>query len=127
MAGSIIELQPGALREMHWHPNADEWQYYLSGTAEMTVFLAEATAVTESFNAGDVGYVPMGAGHYIKNTGTDVCRILIGFNNGHYEAIDLSEWLASNPDDVLATTFGLSADIIKKLPVKKLFIAPPTT
>ena len=127
MAGSIIELQPGALREMHWHPNADEWQYYLSGTAEMTVFLAEATAVTESFNAGDVGYVPMGAGHYIKNTGTDVCRILIGFNNGHYEAIDLSEWLASNPDDVLTTTFGLSADIVKKLPAKKVFIAPPTT
>jgi len=36
---------------MHWHPNADEWQYYLTGTAEMTVFLVEATAVTEHFNA----------------------------------------------------------------------------
>ena len=125
MTGSVIELQPGALREMHWHPNADEWQYYLAGTAEMTVFLAEATAVTEHFNAGDVGYVPMGAGHYIKNTGDEVCRILIGFNNGNYEAIDLSQWLASNPKDVIATNLGIRESIVNKLPQGKLFAIPP--
>jgi len=124
MTGSIIELQPDALREMHWHPNADEWQYYLSGTAEMTVFLAEATAVIEHFNAGDVGYVPMGAGHYIKNTGTTVCRILIGFNSGNYEAIDFSEWLAGNPKDVLTTNLGVDKSIIDQLPQHKLFGVP---
>lgn len=124
MTGSILELQLGALREMHWHPNADEWQYYLCGQAEMTVFLAEATAVTEEFNAGDVGYVPMGAGHYIKNKGTDVCRILIGFNSGRYEAIDLSEWLAGNPADVLKTNLGLELNVVRKLPKGKLFVVP---
>lgn len=66
MTGSVLELQPGALREMHWHPNADEWQYFISGQAELSVFLAEGTIITEQYNAGDVGYVPMGAGHYIK-------------------------------------------------------------
>ncbi|TDO23987.1 cupin domain-containing protein [Pedobacter duraquae] len=124
MTGSIIELQPGALREMHWHPNADEWQYYISGTAEMTVFLAEATAVTEQFNAGDVGYVPMGAGHYIKNNGDDVCRILIGFNSGHYESIDLSAWLAGNPKDVVSTNLFIDDALTDKLPEGKLFIVP---
>jgi oxalate decarboxylase len=124
MTGSIIELQPGAMREMHWHPNADEWQYYLSGQAEMSVFLAEATVVKEEFNAGDVGYVPMGAGHYIKNTGTTVCRILIGFNSGRYESIDLSEWLSSNPADVVATNFGLADGETEKLPNRKMFIVP---
>ncbi len=123
MAGSVIELEPGGLREMHWHPNADEWQYYLDGNAEMTVFLAEGNAVTEQFEAGDVGYVPMGAGHYIKNIGSEVCRILIGFNSGHYEAIDLSEWLAGNPVDVLATNLGLPREIANKLPHKSVFIA----
>ncbi|TQR95480.1 cupin domain-containing protein [Paenibacillus ottowii] len=124
MAGSVIELEPGGLREMHWHPNADEWQYYLDGKAEMTVFLAEGNAVTEQFEAGDVGYVPMGAGHYIQNTGPDVCRILIGFNSGHYEAIDLSEWMAGNPVDVLATNLNLPREIADKLPHKSVFIAP---
>jgi len=125
MAGSVIELQPGALRELHWHPNADEWQYYLQGQAEMGVFLAEGKAVIEGFEAGDVGYVPMGAGHYIKNTGSDVLKILIGFNSGHYQAIDLSEWLAGNPADVLATNLGLPRDVVAKLPKKTIFAAPP--
>lgn len=124
ITGSLLELQPGALREMHWHPNADEWQYYISGQAEMTVFLAEATAVTEQFNAGDIGYAPMGCGHYIKNTGTEVCRILIGFNSGQYESIDLSEWLAGNPADLLAGNFDVDKELISKLPASGQFIVP---
>ena len=82
------------------------------------------TAVTENFNTGDIGYVPMGAGHYIKNTGTSVCRVLIGFNSGHYQAIDLGEWLAGNPKDVLATNFGVGTGLINKWPQRKLFAVP---
>lgn len=124
MAGSLLELQPGALRELHWHPNADEWQYYISGSAEMGVFLAEGHAVTEHLKAGDIGYVPMGAGHYIKNTGKDVLRVLIGFNSGHYEAIDISDWLAGNPADVLMTNLGLSQEEAAQLPKTTIFVAP---
>lgn len=124
MTGSVLELQPGALREMHWHPNADEWQYFISGQAELSVFLAEGTIVTEQCSAGDVGYVPMGAGHYIKNTGDSVCKILIGFNSGTYESIDISEWLAGNPKDVVETNFGLKEGEIEKFPKHKLFIQP---
>jgi hypothetical protein len=53
------------------------------GTAEMTIFLAKGQVVAEQFAAGDVGYAPMGAGHYIKNTGAEVCRVLIGFDSRH--------------------------------------------
>lgn len=122
MAGSVLEIEPGAMRELHWHPNADEWQYYLSGSAEMAVFLAEGQVVTEQFEAGDVGYAPMGAGHYIKNTGGDVLRVLIGFNSGHYQSNDLSAWLSTNPPDVLATNLGLSREVVKELPHGEAFI-----
>lgn len=122
MAGSLLELQPGALRELHWHPNADEWQYYISGTAEMMVFLAEGHAVKEQFAAGDVGYVPMGAGHYIKNTGNEVLTILIGFNSGDYEAIDLSSWISGNPGDVLMVNLNVSEKTAAQLPKDTLFI-----
>ncbi len=124
MAGSVLEIEPGAMRELHWHPNADEWQYYLSGTAEMAVFLAEGQVVTEQFEAGDAGYAPMGAGHYIKNTGDDVLRVLIGFNAGVYETVDLSQWIAANPTDVLATNFGQPASLFEKFPRRDVFIAP---
>jgi oxalate decarboxylase len=124
MAGSVLEIEPGAMRELHWHPNADEWQYYLEGSAEMTVFLAEGHAVREQFEAGDVGYAPMGAGHYIRNTGDDVLRVLIGFNSGHYESNDLSAWIAANPPDVLATNLGLPRATVKRLPHEPLFMVP---
>lgn len=125
LAGVSMRLAPGGMRELHWHPNADEWQYYISGTAEMTVFLAQGQAVTELFAAGDVGYVPMGAGHYIKNTGSEVCRLLLGFNSGYYQAIDLSNWLASNPQALLAGNFGISAELAAKLPAAERFMVPP--
>jgi Thermophilic glucose-6-phosphate isomerase and related metalloenzymes len=62
------------MRELHWHPHADEWQYYLEGAAEMAVYLGMGHAVTEQFVTGDIGYVPMGAGHYIRNTGSGILR-----------------------------------------------------
>ncbi len=31
IAAALVEVEPGAMREMHWHPNADEWQYWLRG------------------------------------------------------------------------------------------------
>src|SRR5713226_2245248 len=34
---AMVTLHPGGLRELHWHPNADEWQYYISGKGRMTV------------------------------------------------------------------------------------------
>ena len=124
MAGSLLEIEPGAMRELHWHPNADEWQYYIEGTAEMSVFLAEGQVVTEQFEAGDVGYAPMGSGHYIKNTGPGVLRVLIGFNSGHYQANDLSAWLAANPTDVISTNLGLNRDLVKELPKGEHFFVP---
>lgn len=124
MAGSLLEIEPGAMRELHWHPNADEWQYYIEGTAEMAVFLAEGQVVMEEFEAGDVGYAPMGTGHYIRNTGSTLLRVLVGFNNGHYEANDLSAWLATNPLDVLATNLGVSRETAARLPRGQVFFVP---
>jgi oxalate decarboxylase len=122
ITGTIFEIEPGGLREMHWHPNADEWQYIIQGNCEMGVFLAEATFVKEQMEAGDVGYVPMGAGHYIKNTGKEKLIILIGFNSGRYEAIDLTTWISGNPKDLLEGNFSIGGDLAAKLPKTDAFI-----
>ena len=71
MTGALMRIKPGGLRELHWHPNADEWQYYINGRGRMTVFGSHGRARTEEFGAGDVGYVPQGYGHYIENVGTE--------------------------------------------------------
>ncbi len=115
MTGAILKLKPLAIREMHWHPNADEWQYYLKGKARMTVFGSEGRKITRDFEPGDVGYVPMGYGHYIESIGEEECEMLAVFNSGDYQEISLSQWLASNPAYLLQTNLGISSDIVKGL------------
>ena len=85
------------MRELHWHPNADEWQYVLEGKVSVTMFGSGGRYRTETLDTGDVGYIPQGYGHSIENVGATKCRVLIGFNSGVYENIDLSEWIAGNP------------------------------
>jgi oxalate decarboxylase len=123
ITGVVLDLEPGALREPHWHPNADEWQYFIKGKAKMTVFGSHSRVRTEEFKAGDSGYVPRGYGHYIENVGDGPVRVLIGFNSGDYQEISLSTWLAANPDAVLADNFKTSDELIAKFPKHRVFIA----
>ncbi len=122
--GEILDLEPGALRELHWHPNADEWQYVIDGDLSVTMFGSHGRFRIEQLHAGDVGYIPQGYGHSIENVGSKPSRTLIGFNTGIYEAIDLSAWIAGNPIDVLATNFNKPASLFEKFPRKDVFISP---
>jgi oxalate decarboxylase len=63
----------------------------------------------------------MGAGHYIRNTGSGILRLLIGLNNDHSH--DLNTWLASNPPDVRAANLGLPLTVAETVPRETLFIA----
>ncbi|WFU19861.1 cupin domain-containing protein [Bradyrhizobium sp. CB3481] len=123
ITGVILDLDPGALRTLHWHPNADEWQYVIDGEVSVTLFGSHGRFRTERLEKGDVGYIPQGYGHSIENVGSRVARILIGFNAGIYETIDLSQWIAANPKDVLATNFGQPAELFGKFPDRDVFIA----
>jgi oxalate decarboxylase len=125
IAGAVLELEPGALRELHWHPTADEWQYVYQGRVSVTLFGANGRHRTETLEQGDVGYIPQGYGHSLENVGKGRCRVLIGFNSGVYEDIDLSEWMAANPADVLATNFGRPEAVFRKFPTRDVFIAEP--
>jgi oxalate decarboxylase len=123
VTGVVLELEPGALRELHWHPTADEWQYVLEGNISVTSFGSHGRHRIETLEQGDVGYIPQGYGHSVKNVGDKKCRILIGFNTGVYQTIDLSQWLAGNPPDVLATNFGKPAALVEEFPHRDVFIA----
>jgi oxalate decarboxylase len=123
MNGAVMELQPGAVREPHWHPNGNEWFYLLSGQMRVTLFGSSARARTEDFAEGDVGYVPQGYGHYLENTGAAPCRILLAFDNGHYQEISLSTWLAANPTRLVADNLDLTDATVNRFPDHRIFIA----
>lgn len=123
ITGVMLDLEPGALRELHWHPTADEWQYVIAGEISVTLFGSHGRYRIEKLERGDVGYIPQGYGHSIENAGTTPCRVLIGFNTGVYASIDLSQWIAGNPTDVLATNFGKPPALFEKFPRTVVFIA----
>lgn len=116
ISGAIVTLKPGALRELHWHPNASEWQFWIAGQARMTVFNAKGDARTMDFHANDVGFVPKMAGHYIENTGNEDCVFLELFPTGKFEQISLNRWLRALPMQVAMAHTNLSEAEIGSIP-----------
>jgi oxalate decarboxylase len=108
VAAALVEVEPGGLRELHWHPNADEWQYYLSGRGRMTVFASSGKARTFDYQAGDVGYVPFAMGHYVENTGDEPLRFLEMFRSDRFADVSLAQWMALTPPELVQAHLNLS-------------------
>jgi oxalate decarboxylase len=122
IAAALVEVDPGGMRELHWHPNADEWQYYIAGSARMTVFGAEGTANTFDYQAGDVGYIPFPMGHYIENTGQTTLRFLEMFRSDRYADVSLDQWLALTPPELVRAHLDLDRRTIAAFSKRKQLI-----
>jgi len=124
VASALITVEPGGMREMHWHPNADEWQYYLRGQARMTVFNTGPKATTTDFRAGDVGVLRKNLGHYVENTGSDVMQFVGVFRAPRYEEVSLAEWLGHVPPELVMQHFNLTREDLEKLPREARGVVP---
>ncbi|SPU21143.1 oxalate decarboxylase [Niallia circulans] len=119
IAAALVEVEPGAMREMHWHPNNDEWQYYLTGQARMTVFTGNGVARTFDYRAGDVGYVPFATGHYIQNTGNESVWFLEMFKSDRFEDVSLNQWLALTPTELVQHNINVDSKFTDQLRKEK--------
>src|SRR6201988_886097 len=124
IAAAVVTLKPGGLRELHWHPNADEWQFFISGKGRMTVFATGGRARTMDFETGDVGYVQKTLPHYIENTGDTDLKFLEMFKSSYYQDLGLSEWLAHTPPELVAAHLHLDKATLDALPREKPVIMP---
>nr|WP_154983081.1 oxalate decarboxylase family bicupin [Paenibacillus xylanexedens] len=115
VAAALVEIKPGAMRELHWHPNADEWQYYLTGEGRMTVFGGNGIARTFDYRAGDVGYVPVAMGHYIQNTEKDTLWFLEIFRSDRFEDVSLNQWMALTPRDLVRDNLNAPPELLDAL------------
>lgn len=116
IAAAIETIKPGALREMHWHPNADEWQYWITGQGRMGVFNAGPNVQTMDFRAGDVGVVKRNLGHYIQNTGTTDVQVLAVFKTSEYQEVSLSDWLTHTPPELVAQHLNIDPAVLRRFP-----------
>ncbi|MET4279422.1 MULTISPECIES: cupin domain-containing protein [unclassified Bradyrhizobium] len=116
VAAALVTVRPGGIREMHWHPNADEWQYYIKGKARMTVFDTGPNALTMDFNAGDIGYVRRNLGHYVENVGDTDLQFIGVFRASRYEEVSLSNWLTHTPPKLVAQHLNIDERTIAGWP-----------
>jgi oxalate decarboxylase len=119
IAAALVTLKPGALRELHWHPNASEWQFWLAGKGRITIVTNEQRARTMDFNANDVGYVPRVAGHYIENTGKDDVMFLEMFKADRFVDVSLNQWIRRMPPEMATAHLNLSPDQLAKIPAEE--------
>jgi oxalate decarboxylase len=123
-AAAHVIVKPGGLRELHWHENADEWQYYIQGKGRMTVFFTDAKARTADFNEGDVGYVPRTFGHYIENTGDTDLIYLELFRAPEFQDLSLSEWVSHTPPELVMAHLNITRETLDKIPKVKTPVVP---
>lgn len=119
IAAALVEIKPGAMRELHWHPNNDEWQYYLSGKGRMTVFAGNGAARTFNVRAGDVGYVPFAYGHYIQNTGDRSIWFLEMFRSDRFADVSLNQWMALTPHQLVESNLNVGPLLMDALRKQK--------
>jgi oxalate decarboxylase len=124
IAMAMVTLRPGGLRELHWHPNADEWQYYIVGKGRMTVVSTGNKARTLDFQAGDVGYVQKTLLHYIENTGDTDLIFLEMFKSSYYQDLSLSEWLTHTPPELVMAHLNVDKATLDAMPKDKTVILP---
>lgn len=124
ISAAWVELQPGAIRELHWHTNNDEWQYWVAGHARMTVFGSSGKARTFDYYAGDVGYVPFGMGHYFENVGDEPVQMLELFRSDRFVDVSLNQWLGLTPPEVVAATLNLDAATVAAMRKDKPLLMP---
>src|ERR1700681_1184701 len=124
ISAALVEVRPGGMRELHWHPNPNEWQYYIEGQARMGVFAASGQARTFDFMAGDVGYVAFAMGHYIENTGTTPVRFLEVFKSSYYADVSLNQWLALTPPELVQAHRKLDPQTLAVFNKEKFPVVP---
>ncbi|KAL1732359.1 RmlC-like cupin domain-containing protein [Schizophyllum commune] len=123
IAAAEVTLEPGAMRELHWHTTADEWTFFIEGNCRMSIFNSNG-ARTFNYEPGDVGYVPISMGHYVENIGNTTARFLEITDSAEFEDISLTQWLALTPPEIVKAHFGIDDETVQGLSQTKNRVVP---
>jgi oxalate decarboxylase len=121
-----VALEKNGVREPHWHPNAHELNYLISGSARITLLSPGGAVDTFDMKPGDISFLPRGYFHDIENTGSGPARLAVFFSHDHPSDIGLSGCMGAYSNEVLASLFKIDPETLSKLPKfqEDLFVVP---
>ena len=126
IAGVSMRLAPGSMRELHWHANAAEWGYVVSGSCRTTLLRPDGGSAVDTFGPGDVWYFPRGWGHMIQGLGPGECHFILIFDNGDFSedhTFSITDWLAHTPPAARTLALGLTEAAQALLPDHEAYFA----
>ena len=112
IAGVSMRLEPGAMRELHWHATAAEWAFVVEGRVRTTVIDPKGAAETNDFEPGDIWYFPRGHGHMLQCLGAQPCHFILIFDNGYFSefgTFSITDWIGHEPKPLLAKRYPIKA------------------
>src|SRR5207244_9775388 len=126
IAGVSMGLEPGAMRELHWHATAAEWAFVDKGRVRTTVIGPLGYTETNDFEPGDVWYFPRGHGHMLECLGDEPCHFVLIFDNGYFSefgTFSITDWIGHTPRALLAKNFNLPAATFDNFPQREVYFA----
>ncbi len=85
-----IVLNPGAMRTPHWHANANELTYCVSGTSLVSVLDTYSKFSSFTVGAGEMFHIDSGSLHHIENIGEDAAEFILAFRGERPEDFGLA-------------------------------------
>lgn len=122
LAVQQLKLKPGAVREPHSHPNAEQLDFCVSGHAQVGIVGPEGHRQLLDLHEGDISFVPRGYVHWIQNVGNGPMHFLVILSHEMPETIELSETLTGVPGRTLAASLGVSETLLSELPKQTVTI-----
>ncbi|KAL0066821.1 hypothetical protein AAF712_006224 [Marasmius tenuissimus] len=129
MAGVNMRLEPGAIRELHWHKTS-EWAYVIKGTTQVTSVDQDGRNYVANVGPGDLWFFPAGIPHSLQATNDteEGSEFLLIFPEGNFdedETFLLTDWLAHVPAEVIQKNFQVAdPKAFSHIPAKELYIFP---
>ncbi|MFB2586311.1 cupin domain-containing protein [Herbiconiux liukaitaii] len=110
-----LVLEPGSIREPHWHANAHELGYCLSGSLLVSILDDGSTFSSFTLTAGQMFTVPSGSLHHLENIGDDAAEVIVAFSHERPEDFSLQAAFGTMTDAVLGNTYDLDASAFEPL------------
>src|SRR6478609_6489162 len=126
IAGVSMQLEPGVMRELHWHATAAEWAFVLKGRVRTTVINPAGQTETNDFDPGDIWYFPRGHAHVLECLGNEATHFILIFDNGYFSefgTFSISDWIGHTPKPLLAKNFGVPAAAFDTFPKEEVYFA----
>lgn len=117
LAGVNMRLKPGAIRELHWHKEA-EWAYMLAGSARITAVDDQGRTFIDDVKQGDLWNFPSVIPHSIQGL-EEGCEFLLVFDDGSFSENNtflLTDLFKHTPREVLAKNFGVTERAFANIP-----------